>query len=93
MGWNDFSLRDFFAESPKERKGSQLLLSTFWVVFAYYFQKQLQGTQETLEDQGNSNSCMTTTFTKTKMFLTKHNFDSNSSLKVVKQKTPAGLTP
>ena len=63
MSWNDFSLRDFFAESPKERKGSQLLLSTFWFfffcfVFAYYFQKQLQGTQETLEDQGNSNSYM-----------------------------------
>ena len=63
MSWNDFSLRDFFAESPKERKAAQLLLSTFCFVFfcfvfAYCFQKQLQCTQETLEDQGNSNSYM-----------------------------------
>ena len=48
MSWNDFSLRDFSAESPKERKAAQLLLSTFgfsssFFVFAFYFQKQQQG--------------------------------------------------
>jgi hypothetical protein len=63
MSWNDFSLRDFSAEYPKERKAAQLLLSTFCFfffcfVFAFYFQKQLQGTLETLVDHGNSNPFM-----------------------------------